>query len=108
MGHTQAAHIVRYACHAAQDTVGHIVLPEQSLHQHVPCGRLATAKEYPVDSKVFFWSIGSNPWGRYLRISENGAGWGHRSPTPPSCAPPNGTPAGTPVLAWELLACVAP
>ena len=27
-----------------------------------------------MDSKVFFWSIGSNPWGRYLRISENGAG----------------------------------
>lgn len=32
-----------------------------------------------MDSKVFFWSIGSNPWGRYLRISENGAGWGHIS-----------------------------
>ncbi|CAL8465643.1 g5179 [Coccomyxa elongata] len=35
---------------------------------------LATSKEYPVESKVFFWSHGCNPWGRYLRISENGAG----------------------------------
>ena len=32
------------------------------------------SKEYPVDSKVFFWSLGANIWGRYLRISENGAG----------------------------------
>ena len=36
--------------------------------------RMATAKEYPVESKVFHWSLGCNPWGRYLRISENGAG----------------------------------
>lgn len=36
--------------------------------------RLATSKEYPVESKVFHWSLGCNPWGRYLRISENGAG----------------------------------
>ena len=36
--------------------------------------RVVTSKEYPVDSKVFFWSLGANPWGRYLRISENGAG----------------------------------
>ncbi|EIE18376.1 hypothetical protein COCSUDRAFT_20720, partial [Coccomyxa subellipsoidea C-169] len=35
---------------------------------------MATAKEYPVESKVFHWSLGCNPWGRYLRISENGAG----------------------------------
>ncbi|CAK0753202.1 hypothetical protein CVIRNUC_002203 [Coccomyxa viridis] len=35
---------------------------------------LATAKEFPVESKVFYWSVGDNPRGRYLRISESGAG----------------------------------
>ena len=32
-------------------------------------------REFPVESKVFYWSVGDNPRGRYLRISESGAGY---------------------------------
>lgn len=28
-----------------------------------------------MESKVFYWSVGDNPRGRYLRISESGAGY---------------------------------
>lgn len=47
--------------------------------------RVVTSKEYPVDSKVFFWSLGANPWGRYLRISENGAGLAFEGPDLGTC-----------------------
>ena len=57
--------------------------------------RVVTSKEYPVDSKVFFWSLGANPWGRYLRISENGAGYVH-------CAVPLTMPLHKPPALLEM------
>lgn len=31
-------------------------------------------KEFPIEAKVFFFELGENPRGRFLRISESGAG----------------------------------
>lgn len=31
-------------------------------------------KELPIENKVFFFDVGENPRGRFLRVSESGAG----------------------------------
>lgn len=33
------------------------------------------SKELPIENKVFFFDVGENPRGRFLRVSESGAGW---------------------------------
>lgn len=32
------------------------------------------SKELPIENKVFFFDVGENPRGRFLRVSESGAG----------------------------------
>lgn len=36
--------------------------------------RQLVGKEFPIEAKVFFFELGENPRGRFLRISESGAG----------------------------------
>ena len=38
------------------------------------CRRQLVGKEFPIEAKVFFFELGENPRGRFLRISESGAG----------------------------------
>ena len=38
-----------------------------------------------MESKVFYWSVGDNPRGRYLRISESGAGYVSGRPLVHTC-----------------------
>ena len=38
-----------------------------------------------MESKVFYWSVGDNPRGRYLRISESGAGYVSRRTSVHTC-----------------------
>lgn len=33
------------------------------------------SKELPIENKVFFFDVGENPRGRFLRVSESGAGY---------------------------------
>ena len=37
--------------------------------------RPLVTKECPVESKVFFFELGENSRGRFLRVSESGAGY---------------------------------
>lgn len=41
---------------------------------HMGRRRSLVGKEFPIEAKVFFFELGENPRGRFLRISESGAG----------------------------------
>ncbi len=54
---------------AAPSAAGPLATPDRAGRR-----RQLVGKEFPIEAKVFFFELGENPRGRFLRISESGAG----------------------------------